>query len=403
MTVAIFVWGPYTYKVINPFIFYAYLAAINIALFLGYFWGQTFPGRGSRVKIDYYRFVKTTIILSLVYFFIKIILTSGGDLSNLIQTFKGANKSYDISRLRRPNIFSYLDIFFFPVMIIAITNTLFLFNRLGNWFRFSIYLIILLIIGYSLGSATRSGIVQISLLSFAALTLGIYKKNIILKYRHKILIAFSIASFIIGFLIYFSFLIKTRDVLGYVVSENPLTKELPKENYYLFKITPAKTHQLINRISFYTSHSYFRLNRALNLPSKGLGLGLSNSFFVMDNIQELTGSTKLKEISYAMRLDKEFGCAFGEYWSTFYTWIASDFTFPGTIIVVFFIGFVFSLTLKDSLFELNPLAVTAFCTLFYFIFHFAFNNPLQDGQGITTYLFIPFSWLILRKTRRTLS
>jgi hypothetical protein len=138
----------------------------------------------------------------------------------------------------------------------------------------------------------------------------------------------------------------------------------------------------------------------MNLPFKGLGFGLTNSYFVMDNIEQLTGWSELKEISYGVRLDKEIGSNYGLYWSTFYTWIASDFTFPGTIIVVFFIGYFFSLAMKDSLYYSNPLSVTVFCTLFYFIFHFAFNNPLQDGPGLTTSFFTPLIWFILRKRNK---
>ena len=139
----------------------------------------------------------------------------------------------------------------------------------------------------------------------------------------------------------------------------------------------------------------------MNLPFEGLGLGFTNSYFVMNNIEKMTGWSGLKDISYGLQLDKNVGVgSYGLYWSTFYTWIASDFTFFGTGIVVFLIGYNFSLALKDSINFLNPLSVTVYCLLFYFIFHFAFNNPLQDGQGITTYLFFPVVWLIYRKRCR---
>jgi hypothetical protein len=138
----------------------------------------------------------------------------------------------------------------------------------------------------------------------------------------------------------------------------------------------------------------------MNMPFNGLGFGLSNSYFIMDNIESLTGWSELKNISYGVRLDKGIGSSYGLYWSTFYTWIASDFTFPGTVIVIFFTGYFLSLSLKDSLYFMNPLSVTVFCTLFYNIFHFAFNNPLQDGAGLTTGLLVPLIWLIFRKRNR---
>jgi hypothetical protein len=398
LTILTFAFGPYKYQLTNSFVFYTYLLLIHISLYLGYFWGQKSTGRGTRIKIDYYRFVRITIIISLIYYFIKLVLTSGGDLRNFTETFKNASKTYYNSSFRRPNLFSYFDIIFGPISVIAITNGIFSGKNLPKLYKYSALLLIILSIGSAIGSGTRSGIVQIAMLSFAAFLLGIYRKNIILQYYDKVLIYICAAVFIIGFFTYSSIIVTER---GGIVTVNPLSNELPRENYFLFKITSSKLHPQIVNTSFYISHSYYQLNRAMNLPLLGIGFGLSNSFFIMDNIEQLTGSTWLKDISYGMRIDKTNGTGFyGSYWSTFYTWIASDVTFPGTIFVIFFIGFFFSIALRDSLFSLNPFAVTVFCTFFYFIFHFAFNNPLQDGQGITTFFCLPVVWLLLRENNK---
>ena len=393
-TIVVFIFGPYRYKITNSFIFYTYLVAIHIALLLGYIKGQRSFGRGFQIRIDYYRFVKITIIISILYFIVKLIMTFGGDIRNFSETFRNASKSYLSSSVRHSGLFSYLDIFFAPILLIAITNTLFSYKNLRRRYRYSVFILIIFSLAASIGSATRSGIVQIAIISLAAFSLGVYKKNIILKYYHKVLIFFLAGSLIIGFFLYTALLTNTR---GGKIFINPLTHQPPKENYYLYKITSPNIHPLINNVSFYISHSYYRLNQALNLPFKGLGFGLSNSYFVMDNIESLTGWSGLKDISYGIRLDNAIGSGYGLYWSTFYTWIASDFTFPGTIVVVFFIGYFFSLALKDSLFFQNPLSVTVFCSFFYLIFHFAFNNPLQDGAGLTTYFFVPLIWVIFRK------
>jgi len=396
-TIFTFIFGPYKYKITNSFIFYTYLIAVHIALLLGYLRGQRSYGRGIQIKIDYYKFVKVIIIISFLYFIMKLLLTFGGDMRNFFATFKNASKTYLNSSVRHSNIFSYLDIFFAPISLIAITNAIFSYKKLSKRYRYSVFVLILFSIAASVGSATRSGIVQILIISLAAFSLGVYKKNIILKYYHKVLIFFFAASLIIGFFLYTILLTNTR---GGKIFINPLTHEPPKENYYLYKITPPNIHPIINNVSFYISHSYYRLNLALNLPFKGLGFGLTNSFFVMDNIESITGWSGLKDISYGVRLDREIGSNYGLYWSTFYTWIASDFTFPGTILVVFFIGYFFSLAMKDSLYYLNPFSVTVFCSLFYFIFHFAFNNPLQDGPGLTTCFFTPLIWFIFRKRNK---
>lgn len=392
-TILIFMFGPYEYKLINPYIFYFYLISVHLALFLGYRRGQRSNGRDLRNKINYYRFVKITIIISIFYLFVKILLTSGGNLHNFNRTFEDASETYG---LQRANLFSYLDMLFGPISTIAITNTIFSYKNLPKHYRYGVYFLIIFSIASAISSATRSGIVQIVIISLAAFSLGIYKKNIILKYHHKFKIFILTVSLGLGFLAYLSILVTTR--VGGLFTNNPITNEPPREDFYLYTITSTILHPIINSVSFYISHSYYRLDQALNMPFKGLGFGLSNSYFIMNNVEKFTGWSGLKDMSYGVRLDKGDGIGdYGLYWSTFYTWIASDFTFLGTIIVVFFIGYFLSLALKDSLYFMNPFSVTVFCTFFYFIFHFAFNNPLQDGQGLTTFLFLPIVWLIYRK------
>ena len=396
-TVLVFTYGPYSYKISKPFVFYTYLVAVQVALLFGYIRGQRSLGRALRIKIDYYRFVKITVLISLFYFVVKILFTFGGDLRNFSDTFRNAHKTYLTSSLKHANLFSYLDMIFAPISLIAITNTIYSYKTLPGHYRYSVYILILFSIASSIGSATRSGIVQTSIIIVAAVSLGIYKKTIILKYYHKLILIILAAGCIIGFFIYSALLTNTR---GGKITNNPLTNEPPRKDFFLNKIVSPKVQPVINNVSFYVSHSYYRLNKAMNLPFKGIGFGLSNSYFVMDNIESLTGWSGLKNISYGVRLDKGIGRGYGLYWSTFYTWIASDFTFPGTLIVIFFIGYLCSIALKDSFFYLNPFSVTVFCILFYFIFHFAFNNPMQDGRGITTNLFLPILWLIFRQKNR---
>ena len=400
LTLFTFFFGPYEYKLTNPAIFYIYLFFIHLALFMGYKRGQKSLGREMRNKFNYTKFIKVTIIVSLLYFVVKLIMDFGGDAQNFTKTFNDASNTYENSSLNNSNIFSYLDMLFGPISIIAITNTIFSYNNLPKRYKYSVYILIIFTIASSIGSATRSGIVQIAIISMAAFSLGIYKKNIILKYRHKVALWFFVISLVVGFLAYSSLLAATRG--GGLIVNNPLTKEPPKEDFYLYKITSPIMHPLINNISFYISHSYYNLNQALNLPYKGLGFGLSNSYFIMNNVEKITGWSGLKDISYGVRLDKQAGIGgYGLYWSTFYTWIASDFTFPGTIVLIYIMGYFLSLALIDSINFPNPLSVTVFCTLFFFIFHFAFNNPLQDGRGLTTYLILPIIWLIFRRKTQT--
>jgi hypothetical protein len=394
-TLFFFLFGPWTYKLTNEFVFYSYLILVHLAIFLGYHKGLSNTSGVLRIKTDYYRLLELSILISVVYLVIKLVLTSGGNLSHFMRTFNNANDSYLNSSMRHPNMISYTDIFFFPILIFAITNAIYSNKNLRRPYRYCVYFLILVTIASSIGSATRGQIAQIVILSFAAFILGVYKKNIVFGPSQKALTIISVSCILIGFFVYSNYLINNRGKTDSGI--NPITLERSNPEYFVYKITPENLYPLINSTSFYVSHSYYQLSKALKLPSKGIGFGLTNSYFIMNNIEKITGNSNLKDISYGIRLDREIGGNYGQFWSTFYTWIASDVTFAGTILVVFFIGLLLSLSLRDSLFSLNPFAVTSFCTIFHFIFHFPFNNPMQDGAGLTTYFVIPIVWLFLRK------
>jgi len=188
-TIYIFIFGPYKYKLVNPFIFYTYLLAVHLALLFGYIRGQRSLGRGSQVKIDYYKFVQLTIIISLTYFVIKLIFTFGGNLRHFSETFQNASKSYKTSSFNHPNLFSYLDMFFAPISLIAITNTLFSYKNLRRRYRYSVFILIMFAIASAIGSATRSGIVQITIISLASFSLGISQSlDILFRNLHMCLI-----------------------------------------------------------------------------------------------------------------------------------------------------------------------------------------------------------------------
>ncbi len=60
--------------------------------------------------------------------------------------------------------------------------------------------------------------------------------------------------------------------------------------------------------------------------------------FVVRNVTRLTNWTGLEEISYAIRLDRLEQVPDMNFWQTIYPFIASDVTFPGSIVVIFLVG-----------------------------------------------------------------
>lgn len=392
-TYILFVFGPYNYPIQNSLYFYTYLFLVLISLYFGYKKGISMIGRTLNLNINQNSIVRISLFIAL---FFNIFLF----FSNISKFSKFFNFSYGElynSYITNPEVsFSnYLYIFISPFIFISIASGFYYWNKFKFWQKFAVVFNLLFSMFSSISTGTRSGLISIMIYFIAVIILKVLKGKIILNLKQKV--KYFILFFVFGasILTYSSSLVESRQ--GFVLA-NPLTLEEPNLSSVIFQITPEKNWILVSSICFYYSHSYYRLNQAMGYPFVGLGFGLSNSYFIMNNFEKITGSSYLKDISYAHRLDLNTGNGlFGVYWATIFTWFASDFTFPGTLIFIYFLAFLFGRVAKGIIVDDNPIAVSLFALLFSFIFSFPTNNPLQDGSGIFSYLAIIFVWSAFTK------
>jgi hypothetical protein len=87
--------------------------------------------------------------------------------------------------------------------------------------------------------------------------------------------------------------------------------------------------------------------------------------FLYRQAARLTGNENIMKQPYPVRIEKYGWDAYG-LWSSIYPWIASDVSFPGTILIVYLIGRLFAL------------------------------SWLQSGEGFTAFWVTLFLWLRTR-------
>src|SRR4029077_7173796 len=98
-----------------------------------------------------------------------------------------------------------------------------------------------------------------------------------------------------------------------------------------------------------------------------------------------TGDRNIKKKAYPVRIEK-YGWDAQGLWSSIYPWIASDVSFPGTLVVVFLVGRLFALSWLDTLRGGNPFAVVMFSMFVIMLFYFPANNQmLQTGEALTAF------------------
>jgi hypothetical protein len=148
-------------------------------------------------------------------------------------------------------------------------------------------------------------------------------------------------------------------------------------------------------LSFYVTHGYYALYLSLDKPFVPM-FGVGHSIFLTQQAVRVTGNEQIGKLSYPKRIEEDGWDALG-LWSSIYPWIASDVSFPGTIVVVFLIGRLFALAWFDALSGRNPFAYGMLAQFAVMFFYFPANNQTsQFGEGFTAFWAILIAWLITR-------
>ena len=102
----------------------------------------------------------------------------------------------------------------------------------------------------------------------------------------------------------------------------------------------------------YLTHGYFAVYLSLQHPFVPC-YGVGNSMFLQRQVARITGDETILRCAYPVRIH-ESGLYATRYWTTVYPWIASDVTFPGTVLVLAAIGWLSGLVWMDVLGGRNP-------------------------------------------------
>lgn len=396
ITIILFVYGPYKYDISNKFELYTYLIAVHIMLCLGYFIGMKKRGKSCNLFVRIPNMAKICLSISFIIFIASIIYTKGGDIRLLKLAIADPAAAYMLGSTKEGiNLFNYVYIFTAPIKIYAIILCIFYWPLLKA--RHKLIIISMLIADTlgAVGSSTRGGIVATLVMIFSTFLILYFGKIIRLSKKSKLLILILTIFGLFSFFKYTS-LITEKRAGGRNLLINPITMQMPDEKNFIYQIIPEEYQKDISVIIFYITHGYARLASAMELPFIGIGFGIGNSYFLIRNVELLTGIENLEDLSYGLRLDKTTTGTFGNYWQTIYPWIASDTTFLGSVFIIFIIGYLFAISWIDSIVWHNPLAVAAFAILAVLIYSFPLNNPLQDGSGVTSYSVIISCWLLTR-------
>jgi hypothetical protein len=132
-------------------------------------------------------------------------------------------------------------------------------------------------------------------------------------------------------------------------------------------------------LSGYLGQGYYGLSLAFEQQFTWTYFGGSSYAFSVI-LNKVFGTEFLVEKSYPYLVGESTGWSESK-WHTVFAWLASDLTFPGTILFLGVVGFFFAKTWKEALYYKNPFSALLFALLAVGAFYIPANNQLMHSPG----------------------
>lgn len=152
-------------------------------------------------------------------------------------------------------------------------------------------------------------------------------------------------------------------------------------------------------VAAYPTHGYLGLSYNLQTPFEWAhGLGASpalNSYWT-----QYVGGKGASETAYPYRTEARTGWPAGMYWATIYPWLASDLTFPGTVLFMGVLGWFYARFWYEAAYRRSLLSVLLFCQLTLLLFYVPANNQIGLARtSLIAFICLSVAYVANRLTR----
>lgn len=393
LTVVLFILGPLFHEVENKLILIFFVAFCYSALLLGYWLGI----RTKKNKVYYQipavkiRKAKHIVLLGAVYCFIyalnmmldfginspmalvRAILNPGAAYSAKFEIYEMRNQLEYVNRITQ--VLILLSLVF--ALFIPVFTTYWVYIRKSHryfaLFSMACYLVAFL----SIGTMKGIGDVLILVIAGGAALLGRGALLLGTKQRRRLLASIFV---ILSFAFVYGGLAQASRAQEFGMKENKLVGDVSET--LLAKVAGNNAALGFYTILSYPSHGYYGLSLGLQQDfvfSKGAGFSQA---FESYRLQFLGGRSNF-DLTYPVRTESVTGWPAGRYWSTALPWFASDLTFPGVVILMGIVGFIFSRLWISCVSQARLLSLALFGQMLVFIAFLPANNQvLMQRPGL---------------------
>jgi len=397
-TVAVFAWGPWNWRVEEPWKIYTFLTLAHLALFLGYLLGirkevHAYAGRLSASSL-----INIGVWVSILIFIPTNLFRTGTILPQVAEGLLNPGAAYDASFYLRSGagrspIAEYLRFFLGPLLTLPVPLGIYFWKELSRAQRIGVIFVSLSTVTMFIAMGTNKAIADTVIILPWLIAAGAAGKRF--KITRRLLVSWTCA-LAIGLTSFFLFFsagsISRGEGAGFAVSGVfPHVDVVADMNHPLVANTSPESRVGILGLSFYLTSGYQALAMSLEEPWVPC-YGVGNSFFLSRQAERVLDRNDLTNRSYPARLETR-GWDSLVLWSSIYPWLASDLTFPGTIVAVFWIGWLFARVWRDVIDAGNPIAVSLLSQVVIMLFYFPANNQvMQFGEGLSAFVVTLALW-----------
>lgn len=394
----LFFFGPLDYQVRNPFLLPLYLIAAHLCLYFGYrkaIRKQPKAYSGLMPVSFLIRLAIVSVFVVALFNYINIVGSISGIPNAVLSGMKDLNRAYHdkfvINKLTGVLRYTFLCIMVSPLMMPLVVAY---WTRLPTITRIIAVLVIIWDLGTWVAIGTTKGIADTFVLLPILVLFG-YPHLIVKKISIKtktLITAVAIAGIIIV-IMFFSAAKGTSRFEASQVAYDCILR------YDLFDNLPSGIGAGSAMITSYMVQGYHGLDLCLTKPFVWALGGGHSPFFLGELLRDDQGNTAAS-LSYPARVEftEQWGMMVN--WHSVYPWIASDITFPGTLLFVYFVGYLYGLSWIDWLVKGNPLAFAVFYQLTVTLLYFPCNNSQILGNiGVIGFIAWVVMWILTRTNR----
>ena len=404
LTVFLFVYGPWRYPVADGTTLYTFLAFAHLALLGGYLSAAFSKPQGYCGPWKVKSIIVVSLTVNLLLLFPTAALNTGNFFPDVLGGIANPGAVYSTSlAVRKERTFltaiGYVRILVGPFLYcMLLPLTVFYWRRLGWTARGLAIFALLGVVATYVAMGTNKVVGETAFL-IPWLLLARHCAGVSRFSRSRKVLA--VIGSVVAFLCFFAFFTNTMSTRGLAMRSGyfRVTDKLAlvaDYNHVLVRSLPPDVQVGVVGLTMYLTHGYYALYLSLQEPFVPM-FGLGSSPFLARQAARITGVTEIMDLPYPKRIEK-YGWDATMMWSSIYPWIASDVSFPGTIIVLFFIGRLFALSWLDTVRGRNPFAVAMFAQFLIMFFYFPANNQvLLIGENITAFLGTMLLWLFTRR------